>query len=52
MHIGAFQKADSSAVNSIYSPTRADRILPQSYRVHYMFLRLKIREFEPKPMDR
>ena len=20
--------------NSIYSPTRADRILPQSYRVH------------------
>ena len=42
----------SSNHESIYSPTRADRILPQSYRVHYVFPRLKITDFEPKPMDR
>ena len=36
----------------IYSSIRTDCIFPQSYRVHYVFLRLKIRDFEPKHMDR
>ena len=36
----------------IYSPTRADRILPQSYRVHYVFLGFKFVDFELNPMDR
>jgi len=37
---------------SIYSPTRADRILPQSYWVHYVFLGFKFVDFELNPMDR
>jgi len=35
-----------------YSLTHAERIFPQSYRVHYVFLRLKITDFEPKHMGR
>jgi len=39
-------------IGGIYSPTRADRILPQSYRVHYVFLRFKFTHFELNHMDR
>ena len=42
----------SEASEGIYSPTRADRILSQSYRVHYVFLRFKFTHFELNPMDR
>jgi len=38
--------------NRIYSPTRADRILPQSYRVHYVSIGFKFKDFELNPMDR
>ena len=41
-----------TAMKGIYSPTRAERNLPHSYRVHYVFLGFKFTDFELNPMGR
>ena len=40
------------SMKRIYSPTRTERILSQSYRVHYVFLGFKFTDFELNPMGR